>query len=198
MGKRRNGKIHENFTTHPRPAVVRVFNDNIIRAREKCGMTLQELAKKAGMRPNDVCALQRFDYTISRAEDKAARLAAALGIFFDEVMPEGSAGKKIQSSFTRIAEADIKRLLADRLAPPAMNKLESEDLASAVSLAMECLGPREKTIIEKRFGLGCDAMTLEEIGVFFKITTERVRQIELRALRDLHQHRLAEFLPGVE
>lgn len=51
------------------------------------------------------------------------------------------------------------------------------------------LSPREREIINLRFGLGKgpDPMTLESIGQQYKITRERVRQIEVAALRKLRQ-----------
>ena len=48
------------------------------------------------------------------------------------------------------------------------------------------LTPREEQILRMRFGInqGTDA-TLEEVGKAFAVTRERVRQIEVRALRKL-------------
>jgi DNA-directed RNA polymerase sigma subunit (sigma70/sigma32) len=52
--------------------------------------------------------------------------------------------------------------------------------------AMESLGPREREVLEMRFGLGGEIpRTLEEIGREFRLTRERIRQIEAKALARL-------------
>ena len=54
---------------------------------------------------------------------------------------------------------------------------------------LECIDEREATILRLRYGLedsSGDPMTLKEIGKIVGLTRERVRQIELEALRKLH------------
>ena len=60
------------------------------------------------------------------------------------------------------------------------------NLRAALLKILKTLTPREREIIEMRYGLkdGYD-YTLEEIGVYFKITRERVRQIEAKAIKKL-------------
>jgi len=54
----------------------------------------------------------------------------------------------------------------------------------------KCLTTREKGIIMLRFGLGVGyPRTLEEVGKIFKITRERVRQIEKKAIGKLQRHK---------
>lgn len=60
------------------------------------------------------------------------------------------------------------------------------------------LTKREKKILAMRFGLGGEAPhTLEEVGIAFKVTRERVRQIQQRAIEKIREHkeshRLKEF-----
>jgi RNA polymerase primary sigma factor len=61
----------------------------------------------------------------------------------------------------------------------------------ALTMVGKILGeitPRERTIIADRFGLeGRKPLTLEEIGVKHKLTRERIRQIEAKALRRLRK-----------
>jgi len=48
------------------------------------------------------------------------------------------------------------------------------------------LGEREREVLDYRFGLSDGyGRTLEEVGQFFNVTRERVRQIEAKALRKL-------------
>lgn len=52
--------------------------------------------------------------------------------------------------------------------------------------ALDTLTDRERKVIELRFGLiDGQARTLEEVGKEFKVTRERIRQIEAKALRKL-------------
>ncbi len=64
------------------------------------------------------------------------------------------------------------------------NKLLKEDLLKAI----DKLSDREATILKMRYGLDNGKMhTLEEVGRYFNITRERVRQIEIKALRKLRR-----------
>jgi RNA polymerase primary sigma factor len=66
---------------------------------------------------------------------------------------------------------------------------------------LRTLSPREENIIRMRFGLEDGSEhTLEEVGLKFNVTRERIRQIEAKALRKLRHpsraHRLKAFLQG--
>jgi RNA polymerase primary sigma factor len=76
----------------------------------------------------------------------------------------------------------------DRPTPPevAANQLLKEQVASVLSL----LTPREQKILRMRFGLeDGKSHTLEEVGLEFGVTRERIRQIEAKALTKLRKHR---------
>lgn len=62
----------------------------------------------------------------------------------------------------------------------------SHEMATTIRREMSCLSPRERHIINLRFGLdNNDEHTLEEIGAMYNVTRERIRQIEAKALRKL-------------
>ncbi len=55
-----------------------------------------------------------------------------------------------------------------------------------IEKAMDVLNPRERTIIEMRYGLkDGHSLSLDEVSVIFHLTRERIRQIEVKALRKL-------------
>jgi RNA polymerase primary sigma factor len=59
-------------------------------------------------------------------------------------------------------------------------------LRDQITSAMEALSQRERQVIELRYGLYDGyCHTLEELSAFFKLTRERIRQIEVKALRTL-------------
>jgi RNA polymerase primary sigma factor len=80
--------------------------------------------------------------------------------------------------------------------------IEDEDTASPEESAsgqllkeqvreiLSSLSDREQKIIEMRFGLnGTKSHTLEEVGLEFAVTRERIRQIEAKALMKLRKHK---------
>jgi RNA polymerase primary sigma factor len=62
------------------------------------------------------------------------------------------------------------------------------------------LTPREERVLRMRFGLGTNSdHTLEEVGLQFSVTRERIRQIEAKALRKLrHPSRSRELRSFLE
>ena len=69
----------------------------------------------------------------------------------------------------------------------ADHSLVNESLSTEVDRALSTLSEREKEILQMFFGIGCQEMTLEEIGDKFGLTRERVRQIKEKAIRRLRQ-----------
>jgi RNA polymerase primary sigma factor len=59
-------------------------------------------------------------------------------------------------------------------------------LTGKIKAALSKLTPREEQILKMRFGIGYETTyTLDEIGRYFNLTRERIRQIEKRALEKL-------------
>ncbi|MBP5175434.1 MAG: sigma-70 family RNA polymerase sigma factor, partial [Treponema sp.] len=70
-------------------------------------------------------------------------------------------------------------------------KLLQEQLRSVLNT----LPPREQEVLKMRFGLEDGySLTLEEVGLYFNVTRERIRQIEAKALRRLRHPRRASGL----
>ena len=60
------------------------------------------------------------------------------------------------------------------------------NLRETTTRTLAQLAPREERVIRMRFGIGMNNdHTLEEVGVQFSVTRERIRQIEAKALRKL-------------
>ena len=71
-------------------------------------------------------------------------------------------------------------------------------MKNAASGVLSSLTPREERIIRRRFGMGVPDATLEEIGIDFSVTKERIRGIEGRALRKLkHPSRSKKIIPFI-
>ncbi|NND01575.1 MAG: RNA polymerase sigma factor RpoD [Acidimicrobiia bacterium] len=70
-------------------------------------------------------------------------------------------------------------------------------LQEYLGLALEGLNDRERQVLVMRFGLADGKIrTLEEVGTHFKVTRERIRQIETKALAKLRQPARAKRLEG--
>jgi RNA polymerase primary sigma factor len=70
-------------------------------------------------------------------------------------------------------------------------------LQDYLSLALEGLNERERQVLIMRFGLADGKVrTLEEVGAHFRVTRERIRQIETKALAKLRQPARAKKLEG--
>jgi RNA polymerase primary sigma factor len=82
-------------------------------------------------------------------------------------------------------------LLADPDEETEERAIELASNAALLETLRGVLDPREQQILELRYGQDC---TLEEVGQQLKITRERVRQLEERALRKLRQSSAAQAL----
>jgi RNA polymerase primary sigma factor len=83
-------------------------------------------------------------------------------------------------------EATLEQFVADLNQPTLYDKVSRELLKDALSKVLDTLSPREKKVLIMRFGLeDGKSKTLEEVGREFKVTRERIRQIEAKAIRKL-------------
>lgn len=70
-------------------------------------------------------------------------------------------------------------------------------LKDEVRKVLDCLSPKERRVLELRFGLVDQRQrTLEEVGREFQLTRERIRQIEIQALRKLRHPKVHRQLGG--
>jgi len=86
-------------------------------------------------------------------------------------------------------DVSLGELIEDKSVAGFSEELINSDLREAIQDAMKHLTPREEKVLKMRFGLGVSGRehTLDEVGGYFGVTRERVRQIEAKALFKL-QH----------
>ncbi|MEM4270837.1 MAG: RNA polymerase sigma factor RpoD [Candidatus Pacearchaeota archaeon] len=83
-------------------------------------------------------------------------------------------------------EATLEQFVADATQPTLYDKVSRELLKDALNSVLDTLSPREKKVLIMRFGLeDGKPKTLEEVGKEFRVTRERIRQIEAKAIRKL-------------
>jgi RNA polymerase primary sigma factor len=96
-------------------------------------------------------------------------------------------------------DAELGELIEDTGAIRPQDAAASTMLGVEVEDILDTLTPRERRVIQLRFGLvDGHPRTLDEVGRRFGVTRERIRQIEAKALRKMRHpsrsRRLADFL----
>lgn len=91
----------------------------------------------------------------------------------------------VDAPFVEGEDNSLLDVLINNDSPNADRALMMESLAQEIERALATLTERESDIIRMFFGIGCQEMTLEEIGERFGLTRERVRQIKEKAIRRL-------------
>jgi RNA polymerase primary sigma factor len=87
--------------------------------------------------------------------------------------------------------------IEDRRTESPINSATNEMLKEKLEEVLNTLTYREREIIKLRYGLGDGyTYTLEEVGKIFKVTRERVRQIEAKAVRKLQHPIRSRLLEG--
>jgi len=88
----------------------------------------------------------------------------------------------------------LEDLVADTQSPQIDCKLMQESLRKDIEEVTKVLGEKERQILVSSFGIGCSAMTLDEIGEKMDLSRERVRQIRTKALKRLSSPRIRKHL----
>ena len=106
----------------------------------------------------------------------------------------------LDASFKEDDEHSLINILPDTSQQAPDTEVVEDSVKIQVEEVLESLDDREQEVLRLYFGLGDDEpMTLEEIGVRFNLTRERVRQIKEKALRRLrHPRRCALLEPLME
>ncbi|MFW6140051.1 MAG: RNA polymerase sigma factor RpoD [Acidobacteriota bacterium] len=107
---------------------------------------------------------------------------------------------------TPIGEEEDSHLgdfIEDKIMQSPPDKVISINLREQIDEALKSLTQREAKVLKMRFGLGDgNEHTLEEVGQQFKVTRERIRQIEAKALRKLkhptRSKKLQSFIEKIE
>lgn len=118
-----------------------------------------------------------------------AEIGAQLDLDKDEVEDLLNLVREPMSLDTPVGE-DSDSTLGDfiecRTSPAPDSPVEQAALREEIASVLSTLTPREEKVVRMRFGIGEPThYSLEEIGSRFSLTRERIRQIEIKALRKL-------------
>ena len=150
---------------------------NRVGAISKVGRALESLEREYGREPSMGELADKTEMTAFEIANVLKTSARHLSL--DEPFKENGGNRLL----------DV--LESDRYEPPDGDLMRAS-LREEIEKVLGTLKSREAEIVKLYFGLDCDRpLTLEEIGEYFTLTRERVRQIKEKALRRLrHRSRL--------
>lgn len=165
--------------------------------RQSILQALAEQSRVVRIPLNRVGILNQLNRTFASLEQKfqrepsAEELAEVMEIEPDEVLETVQMGTRqisINAPFVQGEENGLLDVLEDNSEKTPDSGLIVNSLRQDVLQSLSTLTPRESDIISLYFGINnIPAMTLEEIGLKFNLTRERVRQIKEKGIRRLRQ-----------
>ncbi len=192
---RRGYKFSTYATWWIRQAITRAIADHartiripvhMIETMSKLRNISKQLMQELGREPT-------IEETAKRAKMSVGETRRVLKISRHPISLDRPVGESEDSYFGDFIE--------DEKADNPVDSATQEMLKDKIEQVLKTLTYREREIIKLRYGIGDGyTYTLEEVGRIFKVTRERVRQVEAKAIRKL-QHpvrarKLEGFLPG--
>ncbi|MDR1860275.1 MAG: RNA polymerase sigma factor RpoD/SigA [Bacteroidales bacterium] len=162
--------------------------------RQSILQALAEQSRIVRLPLNQVGSLNKIIKASSKFEQEHERkptpeeLAASLDLPPEKVadtMRVSGRHISVDAPFVEGEDNSLLDVLVNSDSPNADKALINESLSREIDRALATLTDRESDIIRMFFGIGCQEMTLEEIGERFNLTRERVRQIKEKAIRRL-------------
>jgi RNA polymerase primary sigma factor len=188
-----NYRLGHKFSTYAtwwiRQAITRAIADQSRTVRipvhmtetlQKLARLTQEFVKQKGREPSIAEIARRTGLPAQKVEQIIQTTQESVSL----ETPIGATGESFFSDF-----------LEDKNVPAPLDSVIHSSLKRQIEEALRSLTEREAEVIRLRFGLGDNGdHTLEEVGEHLRVTRERVRQIETKALRKLHESELHEKL----
>lgn len=176
-----------------RQAIIKAVNEgnktiripsHVLEAIKKINKAVTDFVALHGREPTNI----EIGQMVTMTEEKVARI---MRVAKDPISLETPVGDEESGT--------IGNYIEDIDAENAFEQIAKADLTKVIGEALGDLSSREERVIRMRFGIGTmEEYTLEEIGNKFKVTRERVRQIESKALNRLrHPQRAKELLNSI-
>lgn len=103
----------------------------------------------------------------------------------DEAMSVSGHHVSVDAPFAEGEDNSLLDVMVNEDIPSTDKELVIESLKSEIRHALSILSERERKVIEDSYGINGQELTLEEIGVKYGLSRERVRQIKEKAIRKL-------------
>lgn len=127
-------------------------------------------------------------------EDIAARINMPLSKV-KTIMKISKEPVSLETPIGEEEDSHLGDLIEDKSTPSPLDGAVRRDLNKQIENVLCTLSPKESRILRLRFGIGeDDTRTLEELGQEFEVTRERIRQIEVKAIRKLRYSSKSSYL----
>ena len=163
--------------------------------RQAILQALAEQSRIVKLPLNRVSAIHKIGMVQSRLEQKLSRIPNVYEIAEElriephdvqEAVKIGNSHFSLDAPLQSGDDSKLLDLLPDEHAESPDNGVLNISLHSEVDTVLETLSEREREVVRLYFGIGEEtAYTLEEIGIRFELTRERVRQIKEKAIKKL-------------
>ncbi len=137
---------------------------------------------------NRITRMARELVQVMGKEPTSAELAEKLHMPVGKIEGILKIAKEPVSLETPVGEEDshLRDFIEDKAMLSPLDFVINDELRKKIDTILGSLPPKEEKVIRKRFGIGEDVpLTLEEVGLEFDVTRERIRQIEVKAIRKL-------------
>lgn len=171
--------------------------------RQSILQALAEQSRIVRLPLNQVGSLNKINKAFNKFEQEnerkpsAEELADQLDLPADKVADTLRVSGRhisVDAPFVEGEDNNLLDVLVNSDSPNADRQLINESLSREIERALSTLTERESDIVKLFFGIGCQEMTLEEIGERFGLTRERVRQIKEKAIRRLRHNSRSKLL----
>ena len=140
----------------------------------------RQLMQKLGREPNDEEIAQQLGWPV-------ARVKQVKNVAREPISLETPIGEE--------EDSQLGDFIEDKEVENPANQTAYKMLQNQLHEVLSSLPEREQEVLKMRFGLDDGySLTLEEVGLYFNVTRERIRQIEAKALRRLRHPRRASGL----
>ena len=173
--------------------------------RQSILQALAEQSRIVRLPLNQVGSLNKINKALSKFEQENERqpsneeLSEMIDVPKDKIsdtLRVSGRHVSVDAPFVEGEDNSLLDVLPNDDSPMADKGLVNESLNTEIESALSTLTDREREIVKSFFGIGCQEMTLEEIGERFGLTRERVRQIKEKAIRRLKSPSRSKLLKG--
>ncbi len=162
--------------------------------RQSIHQAIAEQSRIVRLPQNQVGSVSKINRALNKFEQENERRPNVSEIAEKTDLPEEKVEVALKSNTRHVSvdapfsdsdDNSLLDVLVNDDAPMADRSLVIESLRDEIAAALNILNDREQKIIKSFYGIGCQEMTLEEIGHATGLTRERVRQIKEKAIRKL-------------
>ncbi len=171
--------------------------------RQSILQALAEQSRIVRLPLNQVGSLNKINKALSKFEQENERmpspdeLSEILDIPREKIIDTLRVSGRhvsVDAPFVDGEDNNLLDVLVNSDSPNADRGLVNESLNKEIERSLSTLTERERDIVKYFFGIGIGEMTLEEIGEYFGLTRERVRQIKEKAIRRLRHSARSKLL----